>query len=260
MIYICVPSHNEASTVGLLLWKASRLLEGSTREYQMLVGDDASTDHTAEVLATYAKALPLTVLRSETRLGYAATVERLLKEALRLSDRHKRDAAILMPADFTIDPETLPEFFKRLDSGADVVVGEADTSAEPDKWRRMVRRWAPRLLGSRVRVSGVRDVVSGYVAFRLIAVRNAFRDRPERWLTTEGWAANAELLSWTAAGARRVETVTVIERVDRLQRPSRYEAWPRARELWAARRQLVKPPAPPPERPSKPGAPAKEAA
>jgi glycosyltransferase involved in cell wall biosynthesis len=260
MIYICVPSHNEAATVGLLLWKASRILEGSAREYQMLVGDDASTDQTSEVLAAYVKALPLTVLRSETRLGYAATVERLLKEALRLSDRHKRDAAILIPADFTIDPESLSEFFKRLDSGADVVVGEADTSAEPDKWRRMLRRWAPRLLGSRVRVAGVRDVVSGYVAFRLISVRNAFRDRPERWLTTDSWAANAELLSWIAAGARRVETMTVVERVDRLQRPSRYEAWPRARELWAARRQLVKPPTPPPERPAKPPAPAKEAA
>lgn len=260
MIYLCVPSHNEAATVGLLLWKASRILEESSREYQMLVGDDASTDHTGEVLATYAKALPLTVLRSEQRLGYAATVERLLKEALRLSDRHKRDVAILIPADFTIDPESLSEFFKRLDSGADVVVGEADTSVEPDKWRRRLRHWAPRLLGSHVRVPGVRDVVSGYVAYRLIALRNAFRDRQEQWLTTEGWAANAELLAWTAAGARRVETLTVLERVDRLQRPSRYEAWPRARELWAARHVLVKPPVAPPERATKPAPAAKEAA
>jgi glycosyltransferase involved in cell wall biosynthesis len=251
MIYLCVPSHNEAATVGLLLWKASRVLEGSTREYQMLVGDDASTDQTTEVLAAYVKALPLTVLRSEQQLGYAATVERLLQEALRLSDRHKRDAAILIPADFSIDPACLVEFFKRLDSGADVVVGEADTAMEPDRWRRMVRRWAPRLLGARVRVGGVRDVVSGFIAFRLIALRNAFRDRPERWLNVDGWAANAELLSWTAAGARRVETVTVVERVDRLQRPSRHAAWPRVRELWAARRHLVKPPVPPPERATK---------
>ena len=259
MIYLCVPSHNEAATVGLLLWKASRVLEGSTREYQMLVGDDASTDQTAEVLATYVKALPLTVLRSQQQRGYAATVERLLQEALRLSDRHKRDAAILIPADFSIDPASLTEILKRLDSGADVVVGEAVTSMEPDRWRRMVRRWAPRLLGSRVRVRGVRDVVSGYVAYRLIALRNAFRDRPERWLTTDGWAANAELLSWTAAGARRVETVKVTERVDRLQRPSRHEAWPRARALWAARRRLVKPPVPPPDRSPKSAA-AKEPA
>lgn len=260
MIYLCVPSYNEASTVGLLLWKASRILEASSREYQLLVGDDASTDQTAEVLAAYVKALPLTVLRSEARLGYAATVERLLQEALRQSDRHKRDAAIIIPADFTVDPESLSEFLKRIDSGADVVVGEADISGEPDRWRRMVRRWAPRLLGSRVRVAGVKDVVSGYMAIRLIALRNAFRDRPGQWLHAEGWAANAELLAWTAAGARRVETVPVVERVDRLQRPSRYEAWPRARELWAARKLLVRPPAPVAERAAKPAPSARDAA
>ncbi|MES2123325.1 MAG: glycosyltransferase family 2 protein [Gemmatimonadota bacterium] len=242
MIYFCIPSHNEASTIGLLLWKIRRVLEDSGREYQLLVGDDGSTDATTEVLVPYAKSLPLTVLRSETRLGYAATIERLLQEALRRSDRHKRDAAIILPADFAADPADLPEFLKRLDSGADVVVGEATLQGEPDRWRRMVRAWAPRLLGRRVRVPGVRDVVSGFAAFRLVALRNAFREKPGAWLATDGWAARAELLAWAAAGARRVETVSVVERMDRHQRESRYQAWSLARELWAARQHLVAPP------------------
>lgn len=250
MIYFCIPSHDEAPTVGLLLWKIRRVLDESAREYQLLVGDDASTDATAEVLAPYAKALPLTVLRSETRLGYAATVERLLKEALRRSDRHKRDVAILLPADFTADPAELPEFLKRLDSGADLVVGEATLTGETDRWRRMVRRWAPRLLGRRARVDGVRDVVSGFAAIRLVALRHAFRERQDRWLTTDGWAANAELLAWTAAAARQIEAVPVLERAERRQRPSRHEAWPRARALWAARGEFAAPP-PGPEGPRK---------
>ncbi|MEP6590029.1 MAG: glycosyltransferase family 2 protein [Gemmatimonadota bacterium] len=263
MIYFCIPSHDEASTIGLLLWKIRRVLEDSGREYQLLVGDDGSTDATGEVLVPYAKALPLTVLRSETRLGYAATVERLLQEALRRSDRHKRDAAIILPADFAVDPADLPEFLKRLDSGADVVVGEATVVGETDRWRRMVRRWAPRLLGRRVRVAGVRDIVSGFAAFRLVALRNAFREKPGAWLATEGWAARAELLAWAAAGARRVESVPVVERVDRHQRESRYHAWPLARELWAARTLLVAPPVtskPPREERSSRTASTKEAA
>lgn len=246
MIYFCIPTHDEAATIGPVLWKIRRVLEASAREYQLLVGDDASTDQTAEVLAPYAKALPLTVLRSPTRLGTAATVERLLREALERSDRHKRDVAIVLPADFTFDPAELPEFLKRLDSGADLVVGEARLEGEADPWRHRVRRWAPRLLGRRVRVPGVRDIVSGVAAFRLVALRNAFRDRPERWLHTEGWAANAELLAWAAAGARRIETVEVTERADRRQRSSRHEPWPLARALWGARRRLVAPPATPP--------------
>jgi len=243
MIYFCIPTHNEGATVGLVLWKIRRVLEETSREYQLLVGDDASTDSTAEVLEPYTKALPLTVLTSKEQVGYAATVEALLREALARSDRHKRDVAILLPADFAADPSTLPEFLKRIDSGADVIVGESTIEGEPDKWQRRVRSWAPRLLGRHARVAGVRDVVSGYAAFRLVALRNAFRDREGPWLTTDGWAANAQLLAWAAAGARRVETVPVVELAERHIRPSRHTAWERAKELWAARRLLTAPPA-----------------
>jgi glycosyltransferase involved in cell wall biosynthesis len=242
MIYFCIPTHDEAATIGLVLWKIRRVLEDSAREYHLLVGNDASTDATLEVLAPYAKVLPLTVFTSPTRVGYAATVESLLRAALARSDRHKRDAAILLPADFSADPAMLPEFLKRIDSGADVIVGESTLEGEPDKWQRRVRAWAPRLLGRNARVEGVRDVVSGYAAFRLVSLRNAFRDQQGPWLTTDGWAANAQLLAWAAAGARRVETVPVIELAERHVREPRHAPWDRARALWAARRQLTAPP------------------
>ena len=242
MIYFCIPAHDEAATIGLVLWKIRRVLDESSREYHLLVGNDASTDATAEVLAPYAKALPLTVITSDVQLGYAATVELLLKDALSRSDRHKRDVAILLPGDFGIDPADLPEFLKRIDSGADLIVGEATLEGESDPWQERVRRWAPRLLGRHARVEGVRDVVSGFMAFRLVALRNAFRDR-EQWLTTDGWAANAQLLAWAAAGARRVEVVPVVERADRHVRPRRHTPWDRARALWSARKHLTAPPA-----------------
>jgi glycosyltransferase involved in cell wall biosynthesis len=244
MIYFCIPVHNEAHTVGLVLWKIRRVLSDASREYQLLVGDDASTDATAEVLDPYAQVLPLSVTRTETRVGYAATVQRLFEEALRRSDRHKRDVAVLFPADFAADPAELPEFFKRLDSGADLVVGEAAQDRQPDRWRRWVRRMAPRVLGRAVRVPGVHDVVSGVVAFRLITLRNAFANVDRRWLAADDWAANAQLIAWAAAAARRVETVPITERVDRQLRTSRHGPWARLRALWSARRLLPAPPAP----------------
>lgn len=241
MIYFCIPSRDEAATVGLLLWKIRAVLQDSPREYQLLVGDDASSDATSEVLEPYAKVLPLDVIRSDEHIGYAATVERLLREALRRSDRHKRDAAILIPADFTSDPEALPEFLRRLDSGADLVVGESDLQHEPDRWRRLVRRWAGQLLGRNARVEGIRDVTAGYMAIRLVSLRNAFRSRPERWLRLDGGAANAELLAWCAAAARRTESVPVTELIERHQRPHRHTPWEIAKGLWAARRELERP-------------------
>lgn len=241
MIYFCIPALDEAPTVGLVLWKIRRVLGDVSREYQLLVGDDASTDATAEVLEPYTRVLPLTVMRSEGRVGYAATVQRLLEEALRRSDRHKRDVAVLFPADFAADPADLPEFLKRLDSGADLVVGEAVLDREPDRWRRWARRLAPRVLGRKVRVNGVRDIVSGVVAFRLITLRNAFAGADTRWLAADDWAANAQLIAWAGAASRRIETVPMVERPDRQMRPSRHRPWVRLRSLWSARSLLTAP-------------------
>ncbi|HLB54513.1 MAG TPA: glycosyltransferase family 2 protein [Gemmatimonadales bacterium] len=247
MIYVCIPSYNEAETIGLVLWKIRKVFEEFPREYQILVADDGSTDRTAETLEPYTKVLPLTVIRWETRRGYAHSVEALLHQALELSDRPKRDSALLMHADFTHGPQYLPDFVRRLDSGADLVVGEGTLAGEPSAARRLVRHWAPRLLRRAVRVRGVTDTVSGFVAFRLMVLRQALTaggrgaatgGTGRRPLTASGWAANAELIGRAAHSARRIETVRVLERHDLRTRPSRIRPWETLRELWRSGTQL----------------------
>jgi glycosyltransferase involved in cell wall biosynthesis len=251
MIYVCIPSHNEAQTVGLLLWKIRQVFTAFPREYQLLVADDGSTDATGEVLAPYARVLPLTVVAHPRREGYAATVEALLRLAVERTDRPKRDCAILMHADFAHDAGALPDLVRRIESGADLVVAEGNLAGEPSRGRRLLRRWAPMLLRGRVQIPGVYDVVSGFAAFRLVTLRNALRAESGRLLRTEGWAANAELLARTAGHARRIESVTVVERHDLRHRPSRIDPWPAARDLWRARARLdVPPPMPAPPTPA----------
>jgi glycosyltransferase involved in cell wall biosynthesis len=235
MIYVCIPSYNEAATVGLLLWKIRQMFAGFSREYQLLVLDDGSTDATMEVLEPYARVLPLTVLRHPERRGYAATVEELLRKAVELTDRPKRDAAILMHADFAHNPQTVPDLVRHIESGADVVVAEGKLEGEPSRSHRLIRRFAPALLRGVVSVPGVKDVVSGFAIFRLIALRNAIRSQADRLLMTDGWAANAELYWRTGRYARRIETVSSAERHDLRRRANRTSAWVTAMELWRAR-------------------------
>src|SRR5438067_97626 len=235
MIYVCVPVHNEASTVGLVLWKVRQVFTAFEREYQILACDDASTDGSADVLSSYARVLPLTILKHTKRKGYARSLEELLRLALQRTDRPKRDAAITLHADFVHAPETMEEMVKRLESGADLVVAEQyreqGTRTWPERW---ARRWAPRLL----RVGGaVRDSISGFLALRLVVLRQATRggatDAP--LLTTEGWAANAELLARLAGQARRMEIVSSTARYDLRQRPSRSSPWTQLLAAWRSR-------------------------
>jgi glycosyltransferase involved in cell wall biosynthesis len=234
MIYVCVPVRNEASTVGLVLWKVRQVFTAFEREYQIIACDDASADGTGEVLATYARVLPLTVVTHRTQQGYARSLEELLRLALQRTDRPKRDCAITLHADFVHAPETMEEMVKRLESGADLVVAEQQRAMGGPSWpERWVRQWAPRLL----RVGGgIKDSISGFVALRLIVLRQATRGGDTApLLTTEGWAANAELLARLGACARRVELVPSAARYDRRQRPSRTKAWQQLMDVWRSR-------------------------
>jgi hypothetical protein len=233
MIYVCVPVHEEARTVGLVLWKVRQVFTAFEREYHLLVCDDGSQDTTAEVLARYDHVLPMTVITHRERRGYAASLEELLRLALQRTDRPKRDCAITLPADFVYSPDAMEEMVKRVESGADLVAAEqvGETGSRPPL-HRWARRWTPRLL----RVRGVRDSVSGFVALRLVTLRQALRleaDRP--LLRTEGWCANAELLARLVPHARRLECVGVTGRYDLRQRPSRFRPWQALSSAWRAR-------------------------
>lgn len=232
MIYVCVPIHNEARTAGLVLWKVRQVFTAFSREYTLLVCDDASSDETAAVLARYAGVLPLVVVTHRERQGYARSLEELLRLALQRTDRPKRDCAITLHADFVHNPDVMEDMVKRLESGADLVVAEETGGGALPGAHRWARRWAPRLL----RVSGVRDALSGFTALRLVALRQALKtvaDRP--FLTTEGWCASAELVARLAPHARRLDTVAAPGRYELRQRPSRVRPLEALVAAWRAR-------------------------
>lgn len=231
MIYFCIPSYNEEHTVGVVLWKLRQEMAEFQRDYQILLLDDASTDSTTEVLEPYARVLPLTVLKHERRLGYASCLRELLDEAVRRSTYPKRDAVVVLQADFTEDPADAVTLIKRLEGGADVVT----TAARGDgRHPSRIHGWVTRLTSYVARrgapTENGGDPLLGMRAYRVVTLRRALED--SKLLDgTDGPLANARLLSAVAPHARRIEEVEVDVRYDRRFRTSRFRAAERLREL-----------------------------
>jgi glycosyltransferase involved in cell wall biosynthesis len=210
VLYICIPAHNEAPTVGVLLWRIRKVFQEYSREYEVIVYDDASTDATPETLAPYAEVMPLTLLRGEQQLGYAGALERLCRAAVKRTRYPRRDAFVVMQADFTDLPEHLPELVKRFEGGADVVVAERGELRDAPLPVQRLRRVAPWVLRPFVRVAGVRDPLNALRLVRLSVLRDLLRAQGDAPIVTApGWAANVELLLRCVPFARRVETVEI---------------------------------------------------
>ncbi|HVG44325.1 MAG TPA: glycosyltransferase family 2 protein [Longimicrobium sp.] len=234
MIYICIPALNEARTIGVLLWKIRQVMDEFPRDYHVLVLDDGSTDDTREVLEPYLRVLPVTVLRNERTLGYAAGLERLIREAANRSTHPKRDVVVTLQADFTESPDDIPLLLKKLEGGADVVgVTVTGTEGELPRAIRWSRRGLPWLL-SRTRVpKELGDPLTGFRAYRVAVLRRALQDHEGRpLLTKHGWAANAELLLCVLPHVRRAEGAEVSLRYTRRERATRFRPWSTALELW----------------------------
>lgn len=234
MIYVCIPTHNEAATVGVLMWKVRKVLSELDRPFTVVVHDDASTDDTAQVLSRYKRTLPLHVLRSKERIGYGRSVETLLRYVQAEAPYPKRDCAVVMQADFTEDPQDMVPLLKLIEGGADIVAGcVTETKGSPPKGVKEVRWVTERLLKRVLGRAPVSDPLGGLRAYRVIVLKKALRDRAMPLLTLDGWAANVELLGKLAPHARRITEAPLALRYDLQIRPSRFRP---VRTLWSLAR------------------------
>jgi glycosyltransferase involved in cell wall biosynthesis len=233
LLYICIPTYNEGPTVGVLLWRIRRVFQDYSREYEIILYDDGSTDGTLETVAPYAEVIPLTVLRGEQRKGFGFATEKLVREVTRRTRYARRDGLIVMQADFTDQPEHIPELVKRFEGGADIVVATQEIDDDAPVAVRRLRRFASWIQRAGLPKTAEADPFTTFRLYRISVLRELIKTLGDQPLVTStGWAANVELLLKARRFARRVETVDLAPRYDVRVRGTRVRPFADAVDLY----------------------------
>lgn len=236
MLHICIPTYNEGPTIGVLLWRIRKVFQDYSREYEVVVYDDGSTDGTDATLEPYCKVLPLTIIRGTERKGFGHALNVLTSEVSRRTKYPRRDAMVVMQADFTDQPEVLPELMKRFEGGADIVATDRDRATMPVPVRRLAQV-GPWMVRPFIPTRELTDPFGSFKLYRIALLRDYAKAAAGAPLvTSNGWAANLEMYLKLAPLARKIEHVPVAPRYDLRPRDSRVRPLADAMELYRAGR------------------------
>ncbi|MDR5682947.1 MAG: polyprenol monophosphomannose synthase [Armatimonadota bacterium] len=190
-VSIIVPTYNEHDTLPELV---ARLQAAAGPGIEIVVVDDASPDGTAEVAEQLAReGVPVRVVRRPHKQGLATAV-------LAGVAASRGEILVVMDADLSHPPETVPALIATIGTGADIAVGSRYVPGGSVRdWpmrRRLMSRVAVWLARTILR-EPTRDPVSGFFAAR----RRCLAHRRLRGL---GFKILVEVLAH-ARGARIVE-------------------------------------------------------
>jgi dolichol-phosphate mannosyltransferase len=171
-VSIVVPTFREAENLPHLIDRVAKVRDALGIEIQMLIMDDDSRDGTVEVIAARPERWVELVVRTENRGLSQAVLDGL--------GRARGEILVCMDADLSHPPEALSEMMKKLDEGADFVIGSRYVAGgtTSDDWG--LFRW----LNSRVAtwlarpLTSVRDPMAGFFALRRTTLERGTQFNP----------------------------------------------------------------------------------
>lgn len=195
---LVVPAFNEAGVVGDSVRRIDSFVRNLGFEYEIILGDDGSTDGTAEEVrdldvdsvrivrrAHRGKGAILTDALMETRGRYAGFID----------------------ADLEIDVTYLPKFLEALDAGYDAAIASKTLDPAMNRHRRLSRRVTTAVYNFLVRSlfrSPLSDHQAGLKLFRGDLIRGLLLD-----VTNEGWLWDTEVLVTCLRAGCSIEEIPV---------------------------------------------------
>ncbi len=161
-VLIVLPTYQESANIEEVLRRARAAAPSAS----ILVVDDSSPDHTAEIAEQLGAEIgAVEVMRRPAKSGLGSAY----RDGFRRGLADGFDVMIEMDSDLSHDPAALPELINAIANGADLVIGSryvAGGSIPDWTWhRRALSRWGNRY-ASFVLGIDVLDATSGYRAYR----------------------------------------------------------------------------------------------
>jgi dolichyl-phosphate beta-glucosyltransferase len=199
---VIIPAYNEEKRIEHTLLDVNSYLEKQGYEYEIIVVDNHSSDHTFDVV----RKLETTTVRNATVIhqpirGKGAAVKLGMAEA-------QGEYAMFMDADNATPISEIEKFWPVLESGVEVVIGdryldEAHKAKQP--WFRTVLSRASNMLIQFVLIPHIHDTQAGFKAFKTAAAKEIFRH-----ISIYGWAFDMELLALALKLGYRIKAVSII--------------------------------------------------
>lgn len=201
-VAIVLPTYNEADNVERMLRSLRRVVPQAT----IVVIDDASPDGTGRIAESCAAELgSIEVVHRAGKAGLGSAYRR----GFRLAIDRGFDTIVSMDADFSHDPQVVPNLVAEIERGADAAIGSRYVPGGGTRdWplhRRVLSRWGNLYTGSILGV-GVRDCTSGFRAYRASALAAIDPDST----TAEGYAFLTELVVRLSRSDKRIVEVPIL--------------------------------------------------
>jgi dolichol-phosphate mannosyltransferase len=187
-VVILIPTYNEVENIQKLIPSLEKLLKKHKKYiFKILIVDDRSPDGTGEAVKKLQKNFKNLVLLSGRKEGLGKAMIRGYAYAIK---KLQADVIVSNEADFAFDFKHLGYMLKKIDQGADVVVGSRHVGiGKTEGWtlNRRLNHWVANTFFA-TWVAGVREVYDHNGAYRAIRVKGVLDQLDLKSLPVQGFA------------------------------------------------------------------------
>ncbi len=184
---VVVPAYNEEKCIANTIERIHGFLEKNFENYEIIVVDDGSTDHTRKIVSGFSGRMKnLKLLGNARRRGKGESVKKGMLQA-------SSEYLLFSDADLSTPIEEIGDFLKYAENGAEIIIGSrAVKEANILKKQSFLRQNMGRAFNFLVQIflfSGIRDTQCGFKCFSKKAAKALFKLQ-----RTRGFCFDAEIL------------------------------------------------------------------